>query len=187
MKNEHNRDIELIIEVLPETQLTSATDNAISVLLDTCFPDTFEGRSYFKQIPHGRILAWKDGALAGHMGYDLRIMRFGEQLKRVFGIIDLCVEATQRQQGIGAALLQTAISHAEEARADAMLLVTQQPSYYTRFGFVTVSTAAVTWLGIEDRRSVGLLTESLAGEIMVRVEKNTPLPIEQIDMLGYLY
>lgn len=187
MKNEHDRDVGLMIEVLPETHLTAAKDQAISVLLDTCFPDTFEGRSYFKQMPHGRILAWKDTALAGHMGYDLRIMRFGEQLKRVFGIIDLCVETTQRQQGIGAALLQTAIRHAEEARADAMLLVTQQPAYYTRFGFETIRTVDVTWLGIEDRCSVALLTELLAGEIMIKTGKNIPLPIEKIDMLGYLY
>ena len=80
-------------------------DAAIASLLDACFDGVHGGRTWFKQIPHQRLLAWSGSDLMGHVGMEYRVVRVGEAFLPVVGIVDLCVAPAARRQGIGAALL----------------------------------------------------------------------------------
>ena len=60
-------------------------------LLECCFDGIHEGRTYFKQAPHGRFVAWENSKLIGHIGFDFRLVRVGSNILPILGVIDLCV------------------------------------------------------------------------------------------------
>ena len=77
------------IQRLEEFQINRTVQAQIGQLLKECFPDYPEGRSYFRQLPDFRYLAWKDQQLVGHMGIEHRMINNDGQTLRIFGIIDL--------------------------------------------------------------------------------------------------
>lgn len=46
------------VKLLSEYEIDTTTNTKIARLLDECFPDVFEGRSFFKQLPHFRYVAF---------------------------------------------------------------------------------------------------------------------------------
>lgn len=53
------------IFVIAEMAITVDVERDLIRLLDNCFPDTFEGRSHFKQLPHARLIHRQDGEIVG--------------------------------------------------------------------------------------------------------------------------
>ena len=171
-------DIQLVLEGnLAEAELPG--------LLETCFPNTFDGRTYFKQLPHARLLA-KQPALVAQLGLDLRIIRVGSRLVRVLGIIDLCVLPEHRGQGLAGRLLQLAEQTAVDWAAEFLILFADSPTLYQNNGY-HAPLAQVTWLGIEDRASCGQLDRDLTGTLWCKSPSDQPWPEGPIDLLGYLF
>ena len=80
----------------------------IADLLECCFDGIHEGKTYFKQAPHGRFVAWENSKLIGHIGFDFRLVRVGSNILPILGVIDLCVREENRCLGVGRTLLERA-------------------------------------------------------------------------------
>ncbi|RCS22033.1 GNAT family N-acetyltransferase [Phyllobacterium salinisoli] len=101
-----------------EHQIDQLKFGQIVQLLDECFPDTFNGRPYFKQLPHFRYLVFQHETLIGHMGIDHRVVKVGGKALRIFGIIDLCIKRDHRHAGIAGRLLHSVETLAMSSNVD---------------------------------------------------------------------
>lgn len=173
---------------LAEHELDASLAARTMRLRNLCFPDHRVDRSYYKQLPHWRHLAQAQGTLVGHLGIDHRVVRVGEAVVPVFGLIDLGVHPSWRGRGLGAGLLdQASRLAAQSTRVDFLLGFTFDTRLYRREGFDVLETASVTWLRIDDHRNYGLAQEQLRGEVVVRSIRGKPWPGGPIDMLGCLF
>ena len=67
-------------------------DNALAALLDQCFPSTFEGRFFFKQEPHSRIVAHAGNILVGQVGIDRRVISVNGKILKIIGTLQANVD-----------------------------------------------------------------------------------------------
>ncbi len=163
----------------------SVRNAAIADLLDTCFDSVHGGRTYYKQVPHECLLVWSGSDLIGHVGMDFRMVRVGEAILPILGIIDLCVTPPARRQGIGAALLQRA---EERAKAQSFsLAMADDQRLYHRTGYSLLPAASVTFLAIDELRSHSVIRRDLSDIFMVKQLGGDAWPDGQIDLLGYLF
>ncbi|MEL6375184.1 MAG: GNAT family N-acetyltransferase [Pseudomonadota bacterium] len=187
LRDETNALPEIRIERREEDQLSTSEITQLAALLDACFPDTFNGRVYFKQLPNSRFLAWQGNEICGQIGLSHRMMRLGQRPVRVFGVIDLCVSNQQRRTGIGGKLLDTLIDTARQAGADMVLLFADDPRLYAARGFA-LRPNRCRWLALDDHRSLGVKFEALEDCMMSLVLGDIDWPDKaELDMLGYLY
>ncbi len=160
-------------------------DAAIASLLDACFDSAHGGRTWFKQIPHERLLAWSGSDLMGHVGMEYRVVRVGEAILPILGIVDLCVARAARGQGIGAALLQGA---EERARGQSFALaMADDPRLYQRTGYSLIQAANVTFLAIDESRCHSVIRRNLSDVFMVKRLACDAWPDGPIDLLGHLF
>lgn len=175
------------IEQVLEMGLRGPLEKQIAQLLDRCFPNTFDGRSYYKQVPHSRLLMWSKGRLIGHMGLDHRVIRVGETVTRVTGIADLCVDPDHSGAGRGSTLLEFAENLARLGQTDHMILFADRKDLYVRNGYRAVEPALLIWLAIDERASHSIQRCDLSGTFMAKTLSDAPFPLGKIDLLGYLF
>lgn len=159
----------------------------LRVLLETCFPATFEGRTYFKQLPHFRLIALEGDSVLGQLGIDCRIMNVGGQILNIFGGIDLCVHPDRRGSGVASKLLVAAEKIAMNSSQDFMVLLADQHDLYEQHGYQHVQPAKTKWLAIEERKSIKLIERDLGDCFMVKSLSEKLWPSGEIDFLGYLF
>lgn len=169
-----------------EHEISSNLHSSIETLRNSCFPDHQQPRSYGKQFPHFRILAFTDERLVGHLGVDHRAMRFGDQVYSIFGVVDLCVADDKRGCGIGGRLLSNLEECANKAEIDVLLLLAHRPELYLKNGFRGIDTEC-SWLGIDEHKNLGVMEESISGEMMIKLVRINELPTGPIDFLGYMF
>ena len=162
-----------------------ALDAAIAGLFDACFDGAHGGRTYFKQIPHRRLLVWSECGLVGHVGMDLRAVRVGEATVHVLGIVDLCVAQPARRQGIGAALLREAEELAEGQSF--ALAMADDSRLYRRAGYSLIHPTDVTFLAIDELHCHSVVRRDLSGIFMVKRLAGDAWPDGPIDLLGHLF
>ena len=165
----------------------SSTDHthAIVELLEQCFPGVFEGRSFYKQQPHSRILAFNDDQLIAHVALDRRVVNVGGRLLKITGIIDLCVTEPFRGRGIGSDLLQRVEESSQDR--DFIILYADKPNLYASAGFTTLENAMTRWLAIDKLESVGVVERELSDCFMYKTINEKTWPSGKIDLLGYLF
>ena len=144
------------IEFVPEIQISRDTSTAIVGLLAECFSgEGHDGRDYFKQLPHYRLLAYEQERLVGHLGVDLRMMNLNGQAVTVFGAIDVCVAPDRQGSGIGTGLLQRFEAIARDAnRVDFLFLAAKNPAIYESLGYKK-TTLRTKWLKIDQHKNLG--------------------------------
>jgi len=175
------------IERVLEMDLSGPLEKRIADLLDKCFPDTFEGRSYYKQVPHSRLLLRRKGKLIGNAGLDHRVIRVGETVTRVTGIVDLCVDPDHCHVGRGSTLLAFAENLARRGQTEHMILFADRSDLYERNGYRAVEPAMVTWLALDERASHSMQRRDFSGTFMVKTLSDEPFPRGEIELLGYLF
>lgn len=154
-------------------------------LLDVSFPDTFDGRTFYKQQPHHRILAFKQERLIGHVGLDLRVVTVAGRMYETVGIIDLCVAEDRRGQGIGTALIQAAEDF--DAARDFVILFADNHSIYSANGYTRIIPAHTRWFAIDGLQSHSVMERDLSDCFMAKPLTSTSWPNGKIDLLGYLF
>lgn len=174
------------IDLLVEHEIGSGLHHEITALRNACFPKGTHRRSYFKQLPHLRLLAFEGELLVGHMGVDHRMMNFDGEPLRVFGAIDVCVEETYRGRGIGSDLISRLEEEARKSSADLLWLIADDHRVYHKAGFQLLD-AECEWLAIDEHRNFGILKGSLRGELMIKPLREGLDPKGPVDLLGYLY
>ncbi|WP_413409094.1 GNAT family N-acetyltransferase [Paenibacillus amylolyticus] len=171
-----------------DVDLSEEWSTLLQELLVTSFPEVYpKDRLFFKQIPHGRVLAFTpDNQLVGHVGLDYRMMNLNGKPIRVLGIIDLCVSPAIRSQGI-ASLLISEVERLATGRVDFVLLFADHEELYSKNGFETVNNTC-KWLKIdhETLTTVGVGTQAVEG-LMIKEVGNMPWGEGELDFLGYLY
>ncbi|WP_261342974.1 GNAT family N-acetyltransferase [Gimesia algae] len=158
----------------------------ITALRNDCFPENSQARSYFKQLPHFRFLAYEDGILVGHMGIDHRMISVGKSVFSIFGVIDLCISSGYRRRGIASEILDQLSALAKAKGIDFLFLVADDHRLYEKNGFRLISTD-LTWLKIDEHKNYGVETERIEKELMIKQTGKKVWPDEPVDLLGYLF
>jgi GNAT superfamily N-acetyltransferase len=174
------------ISFAPDYALSHADRSRVRALLDHCFPEFFASREYFKQVPGARFLVHREGALVAQMGVEYRAIRVGEQILRVFGVVDLCVHPCSRGAGIASRLLERLEDLGCEHGVDALILFADDARLYMRHGYRLID-AEFRWLAIDDLRSHSVLQRPLTNVFMAKRLDSAPWPPGVIDLLGYLF
>lgn len=169
-----------------EYNITPILHGEITRLKNDCFPEHSKPRSYFKQLPHFRFLAYEDDKLVGHMGVDHRVISVGESIFTIFGVIDLCVSSQYERRGIASKMLCKVSSLATQKGIDFLFLVADNHKLYEKNGFLMISTF-LSWLRISDHKNYGVAVERIENELMIKQIGSKAWPDEPVDLLGYLF
>lgn len=135
-------------------------------------------------MPHRRLIAFDGREVVGQVGLDVRAIRVGDDVVGTCGLIDLCVRSDSRGRGTASALIREAEAVARRSGLPFLTLMADRHDLYERHGFSRVHPAVTTWLGIENRRSIGLIERDLSDCFMAKALTSRPWPAGSIDMLG---
>jgi len=113
-------------------------------------------------------------------------MNLGRRLIGVVGIVDLCVADEYQGKGIGTQLLRTVEAQFAE-KVDFILLFADEHKVYLNNGF-KLADNKVTWLGIDEGKTIGILSENMGDCLMYKsIKKGAVWTEDDLDMMGYLY
>jgi predicted N-acetyltransferase YhbS len=175
----------MLVEHIPEWQLTAEDEAQIATLLARCFTTDFGGRSFYQTRQHLRLVHRRDGRIVGHMALQFRAMRLGERLVHVAGLGDVATDPGYRGQGIAAGLLRIAISEARASRSDFVLLF-GTARLYAAAGFRPVDNT-MTWIDLTGARTHEIHREP-AESLMVLPLGALPWDdAAPLDLLGNLF
>ena len=124
------------IDRIEEMRLTPEDETRIATLLDLCFDTEFDGRSFFQQRHHTRLVIRDGDAVIGHMALSLRAIRMGDRLCHAVGLAEVATHPDHRGKGIASCLMQEAIAEARATIADFFVLFGTAP-LYAASGFVS--------------------------------------------------
>ena len=140
------------IDIIAEMDLTQDDDGAIADLLLQAFGPDFDGRSYYKQRHHLRIVARDDaGDIVGHIALLIRDIRLADRLTPIIGVAEVATRPDRRGEGIAGALLGEALRQARRSLADFVMLFGDRP-LYAAAGFTTAANP-LTYVRLDGARS----------------------------------
>ena len=128
-----------------EYNLTQSETVQVNKLLKTSFPGIFENRIYMKQLPHFRFLVKNNDKIIAQTGVDYRVVRVGDKVFKVFGIIDLCVESSFRKRKVAEKLLNEVVNLVKKSNGDFIVLFADDHRLYKRLGY-QLKKNKCTWL-----------------------------------------
>ncbi|SPL71011.1 GNAT family N-acetyltransferase [Acinetobacter stercoris] len=180
------------IEFIPEFQISLDDQHQISELLKQCFPEEdFKGRTYFRQLPHYRLLLRDKSRIIGQLAVDYRVMVLDQIPIKVIGVVDLAVLTQYQKQGHASSLLQALDELVDQSKVniDIILLCTRYPKFYEKSGFVAVSKPqTVRWLAMDNHVNHGIKTELITDDLMYKKVGDVEWKDHSVlDMLGYWY
>jgi len=170
---------------LPETDIDQRVGEQLQALLQSSFAE-YPDRSYFKLPPHFRYLAEINGDLAAQMGVELRIIRNGVHVMRVFGIVDLCVMPTSRSLGVATTLLKGVTQFARECDVEFIVLFADDDRLYLKNGWTRVDNPC-SWVKIDNHTTLGIAGNVKTHAMMVKAMSDRPWPEGEVDLLGHLF
>jgi GNAT superfamily N-acetyltransferase len=158
----------------------------IHSLLSECFPDYPKGKTYYKQLPTFRLLAWEGDDLVGHLAVEHRMMNNVGNLIRVFGIVDLCVAKDFQHQKIGTQLLDRLEKLGKKHEINFLLLIAKDHEVYLKNGFTLVENNC-KWLFIHDHETLGVMQRQLQNSLMVKALGKKEWKENKLDFLGHIF
>lgn len=180
----------MTIDFVNEFEISEKDKSEIAKLLSLCFTDmAYSGRTFFKQLPHYRLLLRTAKGIIGQLAIDYRIMNLNDSLVSVFGVIDLAVHPEHQGLGLGKKLMEEfdRLSALHKNNIDFLFLVTDKPAFYERLGYIKTN-PEITWLKINEGKNLGVATEQVTDcFIMVKEISGKKWPGGSLDMLGYWY
>jgi len=176
----------MIIKRLEEFLIDEATHQKIEELLLDSFDDYPQGRTYYKQLPCFRFLAWEADQLVGHLAVEHRIINVGGVQARIFGVVDLCVRRTKQHQKIGSQLLNELETLGQEAQIDFIVLVAYDKQLYIKNKFQETDNIC-RWLLINDAKTFGVSQRSIGNSLMVKPLGKKEWNEGILDFLGHIF
>ena len=174
-------------ELIDEFRLTPELNTRLRKLLQASFPESefTQSRTYLKQLPQRRLLAWSDGELAGQMGIEYRAIGLPTGSATILGVIDLCVAAEHRRRGLATDMLNQLEQLGREHHIEFLLLFAQDPRLYERHGYRRADNL-LRWLKIHEHQNLGI-GEDVLEELMVKAIGERAWPDGPVDLLGYQF
>lgn len=173
------------ISRVAEAEIPPDLTRQLQALLQACFSG-YPSRTYFKLPPHFRYLAVAGGELVGQVGVELRVIRVGRNVLRTFGVVDLCVRASERSRGLAAQLLAEVTQLACSCGMDFVILFADDDRVYTRNGWARAANPC-SWVKIHEHATLGLATAEDTGALMVKKIGQQAWPEGEVDLLGHLF
>ena len=174
-------------ELIDEFRLAPELNARLRKLLRSSFPESefTQSRTYLKQLPQRRLLAWCDGELAGQMGIEHRAIGLSTGSATILGVIDLCVAASHRRRGLASDMLNQLEQLGREHHIEFLVLFAQDPRLYERHGYRRTENL-LRWLKIHEHRNLGI-GEDVLEELMVKAIGDRAWPDGPVDLLGYQF
>ncbi|HKK78713.1 MAG TPA: GNAT family N-acetyltransferase [Phaeodactylibacter sp.] len=168
-----------------EFQLTADEEQAVRQLLGNAF-SVYPDRTYYKQQPDFRYLGWENGKLIAHMAVEHRTINNAEQLLRIFGVADLCVEREWQHQHIGSQLLSELSLLGQKNGIDFIVLLAAEPELYLKNGFKAVNNIC-RWLMISSHTTLGVAQRHIEAALMVKALGEKRWRPGVVDFLGTIF
>lgn len=169
-------------------ELSDSEEASIIHLLSKMFPNYFQNRIFFKQIPTYRLIVEDEGKIIAQVGIDCRVIKASQSgILKTQGIIDLCVDPQYQGKGIASYLLKMIEDNAQKQRVDFIFLFADDHRIYQKNGYQRIS---VNWrfLAIEALTSVKVINKDLDSCFALKpISSHETLDGQHLDMLGYLY
>ena len=174
------------IERIEEFLIPPAVLEQIAGLLAEAFPDYPSGRSYLKQLPTFRLLAWQDATLTGHLAVEHRLVAVEGTPLRIFGIADLCVAGAFQHRKIATCLLGELERLGRTNGIDFLMLLAKDHSLYLQNGFQPVDNPCC-WTVLQRFHTYGVVRRSVSGSLLVKPLSGSPWPPGLVDFLGHIF
>lgn len=174
------------IERVDEVDISTVVHGQIHELLSQCFSGYPKGKSYFKQVPHFRLLMKNKNELIGHVAIDHRMVSVGNDIHRIFGVADLCIDENYQSHNLASQILDRLNSLAKKSGVDFIILFTNQQAFYEKNGFSIVENVC-RWVFINDNRTLGVSQRKLGKSIMIKPITNKKWGDEVLDLMGHIF
>jgi GNAT superfamily N-acetyltransferase len=174
------------VELIAEVNLSARHRNAISLLLNDCFPDYPGDQLFYPQPPHFRLLTWAGEQLSGHMAGIIRAIRVAGRPITIFGIADLCTDPAWTGQRIGSLLLNRMEELATLQGISYVMAMAVDEEFYLKSGYQIIDVRC-TWLAYLQGRSLGLFQRTPPSGLMVKCLGQQAWPEGDVDLLGPLF
>lgn len=176
------------MNITHEIDVTPEQHQAIEQLRNSAFADFQVARSYYKQLPHMRVLSYssnesQDNELYGYMGLDYRVIKVAGEVFKVLGVIDLCV--ANQGQGLGTQMMTELAEYAQNKDVDFIILMSDLDAFYSKLGYQRVASMQ-SWLRIHEHTNLGVAVEHI-DELYVKPVGNKTWPAGHMDWLGYMF
>ena len=172
-------------EAIHEAELSAPDEAMIANLLTRAFGADFDGRSYYKQRPHLRLVIREDGRIVGHMALVMRDIRLGERLCPIAGLAEVATDPERRGAGIASTLLAEAVRRARGSLAQFMVLFGDRP-LYAGHGFVMANNQ-LTYPVLDDVRTHGVTRRVDRGLMILPLRDAAWDFAARIDLVGHLF
>ncbi len=173
------------MKIIAEIDLTAKQHRQIQKLRNSSFPEHKVDRSYYKQLPHYRVLEYDTSRLIGYMGLDYRVIGVGESCYKILGVIDLCVDKKQRGKGTGTSMLAQLSDFAAKKDVDFIILISDHAEYYLKNGFERIK-AHSSWLRLHEHKNFGVAFDHI-DDLFVKSVQGKKWPPGHVDWLGYMF
>lgn len=173
------------MDIVYEIDLSDVQHRAIQALRNQSFIHHQVSRSYFKQLPHMRALQYEGNQLVGYFGLDYRVVKVGEKVHKVLGVIDFCVDESLRRRGIGSRMLGDLTTFAKNKDVDFIILLSEFETFYSALGYKKTE-GSHSWLRIHEHTSYGVAVEHI-DELYVKSINGKRWGVGHVDWLGYMY
>jgi GNAT superfamily N-acetyltransferase len=175
-----------LIKVVYEIDLMAGERASISNLLQQSFPSYPEGKIYYPQPPHFRMLCFDGDRLIGHLAGILREILIAGNPSLVLGLVDLCIDHEWVGQRLASELIESIELKAKSQGIEFLMAMTADPAFYEKNGFHTIESKCI-WLSFLGGKSLGLFKRIPPSGLMVKPISNEPWPEGEIDLLGPLF
>jgi GNAT superfamily N-acetyltransferase len=170
-----------------EFEVSPALNQKLIELKHSCFESYAKtDRSYYKQLPHHRLLTFHHEELIANIALDYRVITISEKPFKIFGLIDVCVSPSYQGQGIASSLLEQITQMGKQHSVDFLIAFATDSRIYQKNGFYLVNNY-FQWLRIDEHKNYGVGIERIDSEVWVKPLRDHAWTDGPVDLLGYLF
>ena len=180
-------DLNISVDEVLEWELSVDQETQIAQLISTSFPGYPSGMAFYNQLPTFRVLAYASYQLVGHLAIHNRVVSIQNVPCRIWGIADVCVSSTHREQGIGGMLLDYIIKKSNQSNIKLLLSISNEHPLYFKRGF-TAHDVKAKWMMTNQFKSMGIMHRQLKDCLYIHSVNDTiSLNELEIDFLGAMF
>jgi len=171
---------------IEEFSITNGQQKAIHQLLANCFPGYPKDRTYYKQLPNFRYLAFQEDQLIGHLAVEHRIIAIDQKPFTIFGVVDICVAPRFKGKKLATTLLDHLEKLGREHQIDFVILTASEHQLYLKNGY-QLHSHTCRWLFINDHQTLGVKNQHLENTILVKGLGELKWSEGTVDFLGEIF